>query len=168
MLPKKEGRMILLGCLLAFGASVAPRLFLILAWIFSDRWPRVWGNDFILPLLGIIFLPYTTIMYMLVWTPTGINGWDWLWIILGLFLDFWKWTQVWANRQKGMEMASGYYAPGGSSSTGGGSSAAMSSSSTTSTPAPTSSTLPSSTPPASMPPASSSGTVASEDESPPA
>jgi hypothetical protein len=156
--------MILLGCLLAFGASVAPRLFLILAWIFSDRWPRVWGSDFILPLLGIIFLPYTTIMYMLVWTPTGINGWDWLWIILGLFLDLWKWSQVWANRQKGMEVASAYYSSGGrSSSTGGGSSAAMSSSSTASTPAPTSSP-----PPASVPPVASSGTAASEDESPPA
>ena len=35
--------MILLGCLLAFGLAVAPRAFLILAWIFSERWPVVWG-----------------------------------------------------------------------------------------------------------------------------
>ena len=116
---RRRDRSVLLGCLLAFGASVAPRLFLILAWIFSDRWPRVWGGDFILPLLGIILLPYTTIMYMLVWSPAGIQGWDWLWIILGLFLDFWKWSQVVANRQKGMEVAQSYYAPGGSSSSSG-------------------------------------------------
>ena len=57
--------MILFGCLLAFSAALAPRLVLILAWIFSDRWSKVWEGDFILPLLGIIFLPYTTIMYML-------------------------------------------------------------------------------------------------------
>ena len=154
--------MILLGCLLAFGASVAPRLFLILAWIFSDRWPRVWGNDFILPLLGIIFLPYTTIMYMLVWTPTGINGWDWLWIILGLFLDFWKWSQVAANRQKGMEVAQGYYS---SSSSG----SSMSSSSTVaSTPPPMASTPApmASTPPASSAPAHSSSSSTSGDEPP--
>ena len=75
--------MILLGCLLVFGLAVAPRAVLILAWIFSERWPIVWGGDFLLPLLGIAFVPYTTIMYMLVWTPNGIEGWDWLWIGLG-------------------------------------------------------------------------------------
>ena len=75
------------ACLLAMGFAVAPRLFLILAWIFSERWDRVWQGNWIAPLLGIMFLPYTTIMCMLVWTPTGIAGWDWLWIGLGVLLD---------------------------------------------------------------------------------
>ena len=66
--------MILLGCFLAFGLAVAPRVFLVLAWILSERWVRVWQGEFLIPLLGIIFLPYTTIMYMLVWTPRGIEG----------------------------------------------------------------------------------------------
>jgi hypothetical protein len=92
--------MILLGCLLAFGLAVAPRLFLILAWIFSERWPIVWRGDFLVPLLGIIFVPYTTIMYMLVWTPTGVQGWDWLWIGLGLFLDVTHWMQSAARRKE--------------------------------------------------------------------
>ena len=73
--------------------------FLILAWIFSERWPIVWQGAFVLPLLGIIFLPYTTIMYMLTWTVTGIHGWDWIWIALGLFLDFTHHAQVAANRK---------------------------------------------------------------------
>jgi hypothetical protein len=51
-------------------------------------------------LLGIIFLPYTTVMYMLVYTPTGIEGWDWMWIILGLLLDVMKWVQVYTNRNR--------------------------------------------------------------------
>jgi hypothetical protein len=92
--------MILLGCLLALGIAVAPRVMLILAWIFSNRWPIVWGGDWIMPLLGIIFLPFTTIMYMLVWKPTGIDGWDWLWIILGLILDVIHWGQVVQNRKE--------------------------------------------------------------------
>ena len=75
--------MILLGCLLAFGLAVAPRVILILAWLFSERWPIVWGGDFLVPLLGIAFVPYTTVMYMLIWSPTGIQGWDWLWILSG-------------------------------------------------------------------------------------
>lgn len=91
--------MILLGCLLAFALAFAPRVMLVLAWIFSARWDRVW-DTWIWPLLGIIFLPYTTIMYMLVWTPTGIEGWDWMWIILGVILDLIKWQQIYANRQR--------------------------------------------------------------------
>jgi hypothetical protein len=105
--------MILLGCLLAFSVAVAPRLVLILAWIFSDRWPLVWEEAWIIPLLGIIFLPYTTIMYMLsvTITPAGasIEGWDWLWIILGVFLDLSKWGQVLVNRREAQAQVMRYY-----------------------------------------------------------
>jgi len=114
--------MILLGCLLALGLAVAPRAVLVLAWIFSDRWPIVWGGDWIVALLGIIFVPYTTVMYMLVWSPTGIEGWDWLWIALGLFLDVTHWSQSYLNRNK---------VPGYATAT-----AAVSGGGTTATPAP--------------------------------
>ena len=81
--------MLLFGCLIAVVIAFAPRLMLILAWIFSDRWQIVWQNEWVMPLLGIIFLPFTTIMYMLTWTFTGgIEGWDWMWILLGFVLDF--------------------------------------------------------------------------------
>ena len=80
------------GCLLALGIGLAPRIFLILAWIFSDRWDLVW-DTWIWPLLGIIFAPYTTVMYMLVWNAaTGISGWDWMWIAMGVLLDIMKWS----------------------------------------------------------------------------
>ena len=105
--------MILLGCLLAFGAAVAPRVILVLAWIFSDRWAAVWQGDFLVPLLGVIFLPYTTIMFMLAVTitPAGnvIEGFGWLWILLGLVLDFMKWAQMIANRQAGTEYGKSIY-----------------------------------------------------------
>ena len=82
-----------------FAASLAPRLVLILAWIFGRRWDRVWQGNWIVPLLGIIALPYTTIMYMLVWSPTGLHGFDWVWLVLGIFLDFMKWSQIARNRE---------------------------------------------------------------------
>jgi hypothetical protein len=111
--------MILLGCLLALGIAVAPRFVLVLAWIFSDRWPIVWGDAWIAPLLGIIFLPFTTVMYMLVWSAGGIQGWDWLWIGLGLFIDITHYAQAAANRNKvpGYGAATAAVAGGGSTPT---------------------------------------------------
>jgi hypothetical protein len=38
------------------------------------------------PVLGIVFLPWTTIMYVIV-APGGIVSWDWLWLGLMLVAD---------------------------------------------------------------------------------
>jgi hypothetical protein len=92
--------MILLGCLLVIGFSIAPRVMLVLAALFSERWPIVWGDNWLAPLLGIVFLPYTTIMYLLVWAPNGIQGWDWIWIVLGLILDAMHWAQYIEKRRQ--------------------------------------------------------------------
>lgn len=90
------------GCLLAIGAAFAPRVVLILAWIFGRRWDAVWGGNWFWPLLGIILAPYTTIMYLLVWSPgLGIYGWDWMWIGMGVVLDVLKWAQI-ANNRRGI------------------------------------------------------------------
>jgi hypothetical protein len=43
-------------------------------------------STFILPLLGFLFLPWTTLMYLLVF-PMGIVGFDWIWLGLGLLAD---------------------------------------------------------------------------------
>lgn len=91
--------MFVLGCMLAFAIVVAPRVMLLLAWLFSERWDTVWGGDWLVPLLGLVIAPYTTVMYMLVWGPAGIAGWDWMWIILGVLLDIMKWGQILQNRQ---------------------------------------------------------------------
>jgi hypothetical protein len=110
--------MILLGCLLAMGIAVAPRVVLILAWIFSARWPIVWGDAWIAPLLGIIFVPFTTVMYMLVWSVGGIEGWDWLWIALGLFIDVSHYAQGAANREQVPGYSTAAAAMSGRGSTG--------------------------------------------------
>ena len=120
--------MILFGCLLAFSAAVAPRVVLVLVWIFGSRWDAVWQGDFLLPLLGIIFLPYTTIMYLLTWSFVGsISGWDWLFILMGLFLDFMKWSQMLANRREAQSQAQKYYPSGAPKSPTGTGSAAVTS-----------------------------------------
>jgi predicted lipid-binding transport protein (Tim44 family) len=109
---------LLLGCLLVIGFSIAPRVMLALAWLFSDRWQVVWGGEWFAPLLGIIFVPYTTIMYLLVWSPSGIEGWDWLWIILGLILDVMHWGQWLEKRRQVPGYSTATAAVAGSGSTG--------------------------------------------------
>jgi hypothetical protein len=92
--------MLLIGCLFAMALAVAPRVVLVLAWIFGNRWDIVWQGQWFLPLLGIIFLPFTTVMYMLTWKPTGIHGWDWLWIGLGVLADIASYGSSAYNRKQ--------------------------------------------------------------------
>jgi hypothetical protein len=81
-------------------AAFAPRVVLIIMWIAGPRIDAAF-NSWIVPLLGIIFLPYTTIMYVLVWNPvTGITGWDWVWIALGVILDLMKWGLIGNSRKE--------------------------------------------------------------------
>ena len=72
---------------------LGPRFFGAIWWIWQPlAWQAAfngwWGNNlwWIWPMLGIIFLPWMTIMYVLV-APGGVNGLDWLWLGLGLFAD---------------------------------------------------------------------------------
>ena len=76
------------ACLFALGAATAPRLVLLFTWLFTPLVSRAFSGAFLLPLLGIIFLPFTTLMYVLAWLPgVGVTGWGWFWVVMGLLLD---------------------------------------------------------------------------------
>jgi len=52
------------------------------------------------PVLGIIFMPWTTMLYVLV-APGGVKGVDWLWIVLGVVVDITFWSGgAWKNRDR--------------------------------------------------------------------
>ena len=45
-------------------------------------------DSWIWPLLGLIFLPWTTLAFLIAWQPGGLSGnWDVLLIVLGVALD---------------------------------------------------------------------------------
>src|SRR5207247_6910732 len=76
-----------MGCLFAILAVSFPRLALFFIWLFTPLVYRAF-DTFIVPLLGIIFLPFTTLMYVLAYiSGFGLSGWGWFWVILGVFVD---------------------------------------------------------------------------------
>jgi CDP-diglyceride synthetase len=76
-----------MGCLLALLAALSPRLALVLVWIFTNLVDRAF-EGFLLPLLGLIFLPFTTLIYVLAYRPVvGVTGWGWLFVFLGVLFD---------------------------------------------------------------------------------
>ena len=70
--------------LLAFG--LGPRIALLFVWIFGDRVDRAF-DTWIWPLLGLLLLPWTTLMYILVWGPGGVDGAEWIVVAFGVLLD---------------------------------------------------------------------------------
>ena len=63
-----------------------PRLAVLIWWLVDQaRWNLAF-DSFIWPLLGFIFLPWTLIMYVIVF-PGGVTGFDWVWLGLGLLAD---------------------------------------------------------------------------------
>lgn len=63
-----------------------PRLGILIWYIFSPIYVNAAFDHFIWGLLGWIFLPWTTLMYIAIY-PGGIVGFDWLLLGLGIFTD---------------------------------------------------------------------------------
>lgn len=87
-------------CGLAILALFGPRALAILWWIFDTARFNLAFDSVIWPVLGIVFLPWTTIIYLLVF-PGGITGFDWLWITLAVLLDISSYSgSAYGNKDK--------------------------------------------------------------------
>lgn len=75
-------------CLLVFVILMFPRAALALMWFFGTYLQRAFPSGMLLPVLGFIFLPLTTIVYA--WEinsrmpTTGINL---LWLLIAVIVD---------------------------------------------------------------------------------
>jgi hypothetical protein len=101
-----------MGCLFAIFAGAFPRLGTFVIWLarpdlFSDAFSGRW----LVPLLGILCLPLTTLMWVLVWaTGRGVSGWDWLWVGLGFLLDLSHWAASASAGYQNRDQIPGYSA----------------------------------------------------------
>jgi len=81
-----------MGCLFALIGGLFPRLALLILWIARPARIDAAFDTWLLPLLGIIFLPFATLIYVLLYTPgRGVTGWDWFWVALAALLDIGHW-----------------------------------------------------------------------------
>lgn len=89
-------------CFVALLALISARLALLFLWIFTNLVTRAFHDSFIVPLLGLIFLPWTTLMYVLVWTPAhGVYGFGWFLVVLGFLIDLGSYSSsAYSNRSR--------------------------------------------------------------------
>jgi hypothetical protein len=77
-----------MGCLFAIFAGIFPRLGLFIIWIVRPKLVDAAFDTWIFPLIGIIFLPFATLMYVILYTPgVGLTGWEWFWVVVAGMLD---------------------------------------------------------------------------------
>ena len=90
-----------MGCLFALFGGLFPRLALLILWIARPALVDAAFNTFILPLLGIIFFPFTTLIYVIVYVPgVGLTGLGFFWVILALLLDLSHWGASYTQRDQ--------------------------------------------------------------------
>ena len=89
-----------MGCLFVLVAAFSPRLAVVLVWIFTPWVDRAFG-PIIWPILGIIFLPLTTLLYVILWNTggRGVTGWEWIFVVLAFIADLASYSSAAFRRQ---------------------------------------------------------------------
>lgn len=87
-------------CFVLVLGFLGPRLAFLWAWLFTDKVTAAFAGGFWLPLLGLIFLPWTAIAYVLAWSPViGVTGAGWVFVGLGFVLDIATYSNRAARRR---------------------------------------------------------------------
>jgi hypothetical protein len=75
------------GCLLVLVGLFSPRLAIFLLAIFTNDLSRAF-DSWLVPLLGFFLLPWTTLVYTLLWTTSRhVNGVEWVLVAVAFLLD---------------------------------------------------------------------------------
>jgi len=88
-----------MGCLFAIFAGIFPRLGLFIIWVARPERVDAAFGSFIWPLLGLIFLPFATLIYVILWQVGGLSGWDWFWVTVAALFDLGHWGASAAQRR---------------------------------------------------------------------
>jgi len=75
-----------MGCLVLLFALIGPRVALGYVWIFTTMVDRAYDN-MLIPVLGFVFLPWTTLVYALAYDGHGVSALGWFFVALALLGD---------------------------------------------------------------------------------
>jgi hypothetical protein len=90
-----------MGCLLAVLAAFAPRIVFLMIWIARPEYVDSVFDTFLFPLLGLIFLPFTTLIWLILDSPPfGVSGFDWFWVGLAVLLDLSHYASTYGQRSQ--------------------------------------------------------------------
>ena len=75
-----------MGCFASGAAAFLPRFVLAVWWLFGSKVDDAFGS-WVWPLLGLIFVPWTTLAIVVAWQPGGLSGnGDALLVVIGVAL----------------------------------------------------------------------------------
>ena len=87
-------------CFILVLGFLGPRLAFLYAWIFTDRVSAAFSGGWLVPLLGLLFLPWTALAYCAAWSFVGgVSGIGWLVVALGFVLDLASYSSRGAQSQ---------------------------------------------------------------------
>ena len=88
------------GCFVVALGAFFPRIALVLLWIFGDTVQKAFNGEWILPLLGLLFLPYTTLVFVVLnWWLGEVTGFTWFFVVLAFFFDIASYASTARSRQ---------------------------------------------------------------------
>jgi hypothetical protein len=86
-------------CLLVLIGLFSARFALFLEWIFTNRLSQAFDST-LGPILGFIFLPWTTLMYSLLWgSHHSVTGFEWFLVAFAFLIDLGSWASAAARRR---------------------------------------------------------------------
>jgi hypothetical protein len=87
-------------CILSALLLIGPRLATLIWWLMSPAYFSEVFDTFIVPLLGLIFLPWTTLMYLVVF-PNGLSPFEWILLGFAVVVDITSYSgSAYGNRDR--------------------------------------------------------------------
>jgi hypothetical protein len=83
----------LMGWMVLLGLAFWPRLIILGFWIFGRQIGDAFGS-WIIPAIGFVVLPWTTLAYALIWGVGSdvVSGWEWIVVAAAFLVDIGFWV----------------------------------------------------------------------------
>jgi hypothetical protein len=80
---------------------LGPRVAFLVTWLATNRVTVAFHSGFVVPFLGLLFLPWTVLLYTLAYAPVGgVSGVGWLLVALGAVADVASYVSGPAQRRR--------------------------------------------------------------------